>query len=351
MKKYASIFVLVLLVLPAAGAGNASLLPQSFDGWHKSGATAKTSSDPVAVNPADAAVLKEYGFRDAETATYVRDGRTIQIKAVRFPDATGAYGAFTFYAQPEMQTVKIGDQGVSAGNRVLFYRGNILVDATVERMTAMTAANLRTLAETLPPIGGNSSTLPSLPGNLPRQSLVAHSQRYIIGPAALERLGVPVPASLVDFANLPEVATAKYSSSLGEAGLTLIDYHTPPMAREKIKVIQAAALPGGPFYYKRTGPIVAIVNGQVSASEAEALLASVNYDAEVTMNQPTKPTHARENVVKFLVTLILLTIFMVLFAFVFGFLFGGLKVVAGKLFPNTVLDRTHAQEVIRLNLK
>ena len=35
----------------------------------------------------------------------------------------------------------------------------------------------------------------------------------------------------------------------------------------------------------------------------------------------------------------------------FGFLFGGFKVAMGKLFPNTVLDRTHAEEFIRLNLR
>ena len=64
-----------------------------------------------------------------ETATYSRGDRQIQVKALRFHDASGAYGAFTFYLDPEMQTVKIPDQGVANSSRILFYRGNILVQA------------------------------------------------------------------------------------------------------------------------------------------------------------------------------------------------------------------------------
>ena len=70
-------------------------LPQTFSGWHIDAGSAKTSKDPAAADPADAPVLKEYGFTDLETATYSRNGRKMQIKAARFSDATGAFGAFT----------------------------------------------------------------------------------------------------------------------------------------------------------------------------------------------------------------------------------------------------------------
>ena len=92
---------------------------------------------------ADAAVLKEYGFSDAELATYARDDRKIQVKAARFGDTSGAYGAFTFYSRPLMQREKIPDQGASNNSRVLFYRSNILVDVSLDRVTAMSAADMR----------------------------------------------------------------------------------------------------------------------------------------------------------------------------------------------------------------
>ena len=86
-----------------------AVLPQAFGGW-KSIAPVQTSRDPAAADPVDAALLKEYGFTDFAGTTYVRDdGRKLTVKAARFQDASGAYGAFTFYKTPEMLNEKIGD--------------------------------------------------------------------------------------------------------------------------------------------------------------------------------------------------------------------------------------------------
>ena len=106
--------------------------------------------------------LKEYGFTDFESGTYTRDdGRKVALKAIRFTDASGAYGAFTYYKMPQMLKESIPDQAASLNERVLFYRGNILVDAVFEKLTAMSAAELRELAEALPLPVGNTRNLPS----------------------------------------------------------------------------------------------------------------------------------------------------------------------------------------------
>jgi hypothetical protein len=351
MKKFLSIFVFILLLMPLAWSKDkdAPILPQSFHGWQKAD-DAKTSTDPAAADPSNAAVLKEYGLTDTEIATYQRDGRKIVIKAMRFSDASGAYGTLTFYAQPRMQVEKIGDRALSDNTRVLFYRGSILVDATLDRVTAMSASDLRALADTLPKPRTDIASLLTLPGNLPLQSLVPHTVHYIAGPAALERLGVPLPAMLVDFTKGAEVADAKYQSSLGEARLTLIGYPTPKIAAQRLQAFQAATLPGGPYYFKRTGPIVAAVNGQVSASEAQSLLASVNYDADVTLNQATKPV-PRENVAGFIVALIILTVMFLLVALVLGLGFGGARMMVKKFFPKHAFGRSDEIDFIRLDLK
>jgi hypothetical protein len=351
MKKYAFIFALALLLRPVVWAGEAPLLPPSFGGWHKAAQNVISSTDPAAASPENAALLKEYGFANVEAANYVHGKRTVRITATRFADASGAYGAFSLATQPEMRPEKIGDLAVSSASRVVFYRGNIMLEAESAQAGALpSSSQLAALAETLPPIQGYRAVLPKLPDYLPQQSLRANTERYIMGPLALERAGVPLPASLVDFGKDAEVEAAKYKSSLGEASLTLIKYPTPQIAAEQIRALQAATLPGGPFYFKRTGPIVAAVNGQVPSTEAESLLASVNYHAEITMNQSTKPNR-KDNAAEFLVGLIMLTAAVVLFAFMFGFFFGGLKVAVARMFPNTVLDRTHAGEIIRLNLR
>ena len=163
-------FVLVFLVFgfssalfgaSATGAQASAILPQAFAGWQMQG-SAQTSTNVAAADPTNAAVLNEYRFTDLATATYTRDdGRTVRIRAARFADASGAFGAYTFYLQPQMNKEQIGDQGASLGDRVLFYRGHVLIDAQFSKETPMSGAELRELAGTLPRPGGSSGNLPT----------------------------------------------------------------------------------------------------------------------------------------------------------------------------------------------
>jgi hypothetical protein len=346
--------LLFICVLATAALGQTratpSLLPGSFSGWQAETKTIKTGSDPAAVDPADFLVLKEYGFGDSESAAYSRNGREMQVKAARFNDASGAFGAFTYYVQPQMRVETIGDAGASNNTRILFYKGNILVDVSLQQVSAMTGADLRSLAEALPRPKGNIAVLPTLPRNLPEQSRESNTSRYIVGPEALARLAVPIPAQLVDFSKSPEIVMAKYRSSAGEGVLTIVGYPTPQIARERISAMQSASLSGGPFYFKRSGPFVAVVNGSIPSDEAQALLASVNYDADVTWNQPTK-LKPQEDRAGFIVALVLLCVIAVLAALIFGFAFGGIRLLVARFFPNKVFDRPESVDFIRLDLK
>jgi hypothetical protein len=345
-----------LLILALAGIGfaqpknPAGPLPASFSGWRLESKSVKTTPNPAVADPTDAAILKEYGFTDLETGTYTRGGRTMQIKAARFNDATGAFGAFTYYVQPQMQVEKIGDSGVSSNSRILFFKGNVLMDVSVEHLSAMSGADLRALAEALPRPKNEIGKLPTLTANLPAQSLERNTSRYIIGPEALARLGVPIPAQLIDFSKSPEVAMGKYRTSQSEATVTLVSYPTPQIARERMDAMQSATLSGGPFYFRRSGPYVVAVNGNVPGDEAQSLLASVNYDADVTLLQPTKP-RPQEDRAGFIFALVMLCVIAVLAALVFGFVFGGIRILANRLFPNRFFSRPESVEIIRLNLK
>jgi hypothetical protein len=345
-----SIVLLPATVVSAQSKAPAGPLPQTFSGWHIDAGSAKTSKDPAAADPTDAPVLKEYGFTDLQTATYSRNGRKMQIKAARFSDATGAFGAFTYYVQPQMQIEKIGDRGASSNTRILFFKGNILIDASVEHLSAMSGADLRSLSDALPRLTTENGKLPTLPANLPSQSLMRNSSRYVVGPEALARLGIPIPAQLIDFSKSPEVAVGKYRTSQGEASVTLVGYPTPQIARERMDAMQAAGLTGGPFYFKRTGPYVVAVNGNIPADEAQSLLASVNYDADVMPLQPTKPRPAEDRA-GFVFALVMLCVITVLAALVFGFVFGGIRILANKMFPNRVFSRPESVEIIRLDLR
>jgi hypothetical protein len=325
-------------------------LPPSFNGWQTVQGTAKSGADPKAVDAADSAVLTEYGFSDYESAKYSRNGRSMQVKAARFNDASGALGAFSFYMQPQMRKEEIGDRAVSNNSRILFYRGNILVDVTLETVSAMSAADLRALAEALPRPRGENSVPPGLPGYLPSQSLVSNTDRYIEGPQAFERLGAPIPAALVDFSKSRDVELARYQNRNGEATLILVEYPTPQIAAERLRAWQAASLPGAPFYFRRSGPLLAAVNGYLDENEAQSLLASINYDADVTWNQPARPDRNQDRY-GFIVALVLLVVIILGLALIIGMMFGGLRVWSKKLLRGRAAEAPDEVEFIRLNLK
>jgi hypothetical protein len=338
----------------ATGGSAAPVLPKEFGGWQQSGA-ARTSKDPSAADPLNADVLKEYGFTDFAAATYTReDGRKLTIKVACFADATGAYGAYTYYKMPQMAKEQIGDQGASLNERVLFYRGSFLVDAAFEKLSAMSAAELRELASALPRPVGNAGGLPGLPVYLPRQAYVRNSVKYVVGPLALEKVGAPLSADLVDFKSGAEVALADYDTAGGQATLMLISYPTPQLAASAFERVDQAQHGSSssrlsPLFEKRTGPIVVIATGSLSAEEAKSFLSAVNYDADVTWNQNTYFTK-KDNIANLLVNVIILCGIIGGLAIVAGIAFGGIRVLIRKLLPEQMVQRREEMEFISLHL-
>ena len=333
-----------------AKPANENILPDSFGGWTLA-PPVKLSTDPGAADPTDADLLKEYGFTDFEGATYTRDdGRKLTIKAARFEDASGAYGAFTFYKTPEMVSQEIGDQGGALNNRVVFFHGNILVDAVFQKFSEMSAAELRELASDLMIPQGNTAKLPALPTYVPRDFYIKNSSKYVIGPVAMEKLHAPLSAQLVGFSNGAELELADYNISGTPATLALISYPTPQIAEEQLKQIEAASQKGStPFTARRSGPLVAVLSGAVSNGDAKKLLGKINYDAEVTWNQNTYFTR-RDNVANLIVGVILLAGIVCGIAVVAGLAFGGFRVLLKRLFPGRFFERPEQTEIIALHL-
>ena len=307
---------------------------------------AQTSADPAVADEANAQILKEYGFNNFEGATYTRDdGRKLKVRAARFTDASGAYGAFTFYKRPEMQNEKIGGQASSMNNRVLFYNGNILIDAVFDRLTAMSAAELRDLAAALPMPRGGASNLPGLPAYLPKGGYVKNTAKYVVGAQALDKIGSPIPSQLIDFNSGAEVVLGNFNTGNGEGTLMLISYPTPQIATQHLKIIEAAHLanqqqqPGalpftevGTFMEKRTGPIVAIAAGPFADSDAKGLLDSIHYDADITWNENTY-LDKKNNIANLVWNAAILSGILIGMGLIAGLAFGWLRVLIKRLGP------------------
>jgi hypothetical protein len=326
------------------------------------------SGDPAVADAVNVPVLKEYGFVRLERAAYTRDdGRNLTIRAMVFEDTSGAYGAFTYYDSPDMEEETIGERGAFQNNRVLFYQGNVLVDAVFDRTSVMSASQLRQLAGLLPQPESGKRNAPSLPEYLPKRisdsspALERSTTKYVLGPVTLDRVGSPLAAGVVDFTSGAEVVMAKYAANAGDSTLMLVEYPTPQIAAERLRQIDAAhkitqQQPGvapivdvGPFFDARTGPIIVVAAGPLSQSEARSLMAAISYEADVTWNENTYVSK-KDNLANFLFNAIILCGIVVGLALVAGVAFGGLRVLVKRLFPDSVFDRPEAVEFISLHL-
>ena len=141
----------------------------------------------------------------------------------------------------------------------------------------------------------------------------------------------------------------------------LIEYPTPALAAEHLRRIDAAnhaPLPQagvdaienvGPFFAKRTGPIVAIAAGPISQSDAQTLLGAVNWSPSVTWNENTY-FDKKNNIANLLVNIILLCILVGAISLAAGVAFGGARVLLRRYFPGPVFGRAEQTEFISLQL-
>ena len=110
--------------------------------------------------------------------------------------------------------------------------------------------------------------------------------------------------------------------------------------KKQINTIQSA---------RPAGPIVVIVSGNISSSEAKALLASVTYEADVTWNENTY-FDKKNNVANLLVNVILLCIIVCAISLAAGVAFGGARVLLRRYFPGKVFGHADEEEFISLDL-
>ena len=350
----------------SATAAPHALLPETFAGWQITG-TPEQSTQASAADPGDAVPLQEYGFTRYESARYTRDDGELTVKTMEFGDATGAFGAFTFYRRPTMSPADIGGGGAFDGTRVLFWSGTSLVDAKFEHITPMSAGELRDLITQLQKPIGNQATPPRLPGYLPRQHLQQETVRYAIGPQSYGMSGGVLPPGLVDFGRSAEVVTAEYNALGGTGTLTIIDYPDSDISIDRQHAIQAYFASHGSTQYpwtpaltdsnpsaiqlRRSGPLLAVSSGSYSSGAANELLQRVHYEEIVTMGHEKPHTDDPRLVAQIILDVAALVGIFALIAIVLGVFLGAGRAALQRSRNKSGLPEDGSSEFIRLNLK
>ncbi len=341
-----------------------ALLPDAFDGW-VTASPMKTLSDAEQADAASAAALEEYGFTSGVLANYKREGDTLSVRALRFGDVSGAYGAYSYYRKNGWPKEEIGTGATSDNNRVLFWKGTTVVDAMFSRIGPMSAGEMRELARHLPVPGGTKSLLPPILAFLPQGSLDKRTTHYAEGPEGYSGAGGVLPPDLVGFDRDAETVTANYSLPSGSATLTIINYPTPQMATAQEAKISAYlkagshAQPPWPkplvdsdqasLEVRRSGPLVAIVSGDAIPDESHRLIEMVHYEANLTAIPQSKESEIAKTG-KLLMGIAALVIIGAGAAILLGFFLGGgralYRIARGKP-ASTVYD----EEFIRIDLR
>ena len=341
----------------------AALLPDSFAGWMAS-EPPKVVTDPAQADPANPAALREYAFTGGAVGNYKRGGETLALRALRFHDASGAFGAYSFYRQNGWPKEQIGTGATSNHNRVLFWLGNTVVDANFSRIGPMSGSELRELASQIPVPDGTKALAPPILSNLPHESLEGQTTHYAVGPAGYFGAGV-LPTDLVGFDRGAETVTANYGLRSGEATLTIIDYPTPQMAMAQEARIRAyikagkQAQPAWPkaltdsdlasLEVRRSGPLVALVSGDAIPDESHKLLALVHFEADL-MSVPQSTESEVGKTAKLLVSIIALCVIGSVAAVLLAIFLGGGRALY-RIARGKPVSSVSEEEFIRLNLQ
>jgi hypothetical protein len=337
----------LLAVSPAFAQG---ILAPSLGGWTAQGPRATE----LTMNSGQASAFREYGYVSGEAQSYSRESDRIDVSVYRFKDPSGAYGAYSFLRQPDMAKADLTEHSSMSADRALALIGNLVLDVQGTGV-AKTEPQLKSLVAAAAS-QAEDGMLPSLWGHLPEKDIVPRSDRYILGPQALNQL---FPGNLGDslgFQNGAEAELAHYRLDGQDAELLIADFPTPQLAQQQLATLQkkfnvngSNPEAGSLLYAKRAITLLAIVAGAPNQADAESLLGGVHSGTELTWNEPTFQ-FKEPRIEMMIVGSIVGSGVICLFALIAGLSFGGLRLLVKRVLPGKVFDRSDHLQVLQLGL-
>lgn len=290
---------------------SAAIWPDAIGPYHRTSVSAATLNDRP--------LWDEYGLKDSETAGYENGQARFSATAYRLPDTTSSLAAFDWLRPPQSTPSPAGSLAAETADSLLLVHGSYVLAFQGYKPNA---AELAAVAQTL--LNVDTTSLPALIGYLPSQNLVANSERYIIGPAGLQKFYPGIPPSVAAFHIGAEAETAVFHSPKGDLAMAIFNYPTPQIAMQRVSDFEK--LPGA--VAKRSGPMVAVVLSPPDPDFAERLLAGVRYRAEVTRDEyvPTR----RDNIGNLIVNAFILIGILLAFSVASGLALGGFRALVRR---------------------
>jgi len=288
-----------------------------------------------------APAIHRYGLTGVTVQNWTGPLGNVRLTLYEMLEPSAAYGLFTLERNPNQSgfvSVPLGTEGFRAGNRVQFWQSKYVVKLEGDSAAAEDLA--RTISENV----FGRSRKPPVSAYLPPANFVPGSDKYVVEASGIGRELNLKPEAL-GFDDSVEIATADYRVNGKTAHLILLLYPTQQLAK-KYEELWAADTTSDAGFRKRVGAVLALVRGSTDASIAKIILDGVNYETQVTWDQP-RPDLSLPEVILTIFTFIGIAL---LFTFVVGLSFGGIRVFVKARYPGRVFDRPEEMEIIQLKL-
>ena len=296
----------VVTVAPAKAAAPplqiANLLPDKLARTKATGAVKLVARENLAELVGDqATIYQEYHVSDAAARLY--GPARVEIYQTTKPFAS--FGLFTYHAagstpKPTAKAVGSGSATVAAGTVLWKNLYFIKVSAAgAQALAPAMAADLAAAVAEQIPTNHQDAERPVIIGSLPKESLISHSERYVLGAQSLNPYFAGASA-LFPFDGEAEAVIADYDK--GHRGgpapwqLVIIEYHTPQLATQAMTQAEGhlASLSDAErdrYLIQRVGNFVVGMTNFADREVAEQLLGKIEYPYVVKwLQNPAIPT-------------------------------------------------------------
>lgn len=359
MRKLIPGFLLVLFLCTSVSAQN-SILPDHFGGWVATGPPRTLTTKDLGNNWAQGSgadkILQESGLSTIEQRAYHSGQDEVTLRLFKLKDPSDAYEFYTFLLAPGMRNMGIGEDSALSqyDGRILI--GNFVIQATLSPNTK--PESLNELVSVLKP-KTDPTPFPPLKSYLPTDWRIFGSEKYALGPdafrAAMNSLNQGAYQNLANeagFQNGAEAMFARYQGQHGSGVLLLLEYPTPQVAENHLhhleNALPASAKQAG-VTVERKASLLSVVFAPTSPMHAQAIRDAVNYETEVTWNEPHQ-SYTDPPLVRVLYKIFLFTTMFLVVATLAGIAFGGFRILVKHWWPGKVFDRPENIEVLQLGL-
>lgn len=341
----------ILLVSPVIRGGNdtvmiitqprrpAELLAASFGQWQAISDARVYSPDQIEQLVGEEAIIyKEYELRNLAIREYADgSGKRLQVEIYQMSYPSRAYGIYSFRRTPRLSLGAFGPRGDIVKGAINFWQGpyyvrvidNMAADASGAASSNQISALAQAISDKIGPV---KSEQPPLLGHLPETGRVDKTERYFIGPRALSRYYNYGANEQFGFAKAVEAVAADYRQGGREVKLAIVEYHTPQLASEAHKRVQAynESLPESKrnqLILKREGNYLVQALGFTNREAAQKLVNAVKYTYTIKWLKDPPPkrfdyARYRREAGKLLITIFSLIGLLILGAIIGGLVFG-----------------------------